>query len=174
MKRKTQLENLFTHLHCGGAISHIEAYNQFGIQNLTARISDLRGLGWKFEKSRTRAFVDGRAIPVTKWRLTHTLTPGSFVKIIGDVADKIGYVTAVHVFGNNNIGSLIDVCVGGEHPYRVPLSKIRPFKSHNMHATVRLTTEPFVVEKYTDGHYVLSPVEGEGRLIASENLVIAA
>lgn len=58
--RRTQLDKIYTFLEAGRAITHREAFRRFGVQNLRARIHELRELGLPIERTTVRA--NGRQV----------------------------------------------------------------------------------------------------------------
>ena len=69
----------------GGEVTRNSAYHDFGIQNLTVRLSELTGLGFDIIHSKISAKTKaGKTIKIITWKLRHVFQPGDYVKVIND------------------------------------------------------------------------------------------
>ena len=100
---KPQTLALITHLNSGGKVTRENAWENFRIQNITARLSELTALGYTIIKTPRKAFMDNRKITITTWSLRDPLNKGDMVRVRGDQG------TLVSLKGRTGTVSYVDL-----------------------------------------------------------------
>jgi hypothetical protein len=90
---KVQLLRLAEAFNNGESLSRESAYRDYGVQNLTGRITELRALGFEFEKNRVPCFHPGlhRSIKVPTWKFKQTFKIGDRVRVKVDQGFYISF-----------------------------------------------------------------------------------
>jgi hypothetical protein len=102
---KVQLLRLAEAFNEGKGITRESAYQDYAVQNLTGRITELRGLGFDFEKRRVPYFHPGlnRLIKVPVWKFRQTFKIGERARVKADhgfyisLQGKVGQVTDLNL-----------------------------------------------------------------------------
>lgn len=102
---KPQSLALAEYLNQGKTITRDSAWELFGIQNLTARLSELASQGFAIIKETHKhcGLINGRDVSITHWKFRYTINMGDSVQITKDVGTmvtlngRIGVVNEVHL-----------------------------------------------------------------------------
>ena len=87
---KPQLLALARHLNRGHEVTRASGFDQLGIQNLTARLSELTSLGFDIIMKLTKANDrQGRPIKVASWSFRNTFNPGDLAEVVKDMGTYI-------------------------------------------------------------------------------------
>lgn len=174
---KPQTLSLIEHLNSGGSVTRESAWQDFRIQNITARISELSALGYCIVKTLRKALMDGRKIRLTTWKLREAINKGDHVKILVDngtlvplkgrtgTVDKVFFRSASATVFIPNVGHrLVKLCDVKRIHHLLPGTRaaIRPV--------------PYVVTEYHPNvdSYTLTSANPEHTIVASAALVVEA
>lgn len=172
---KPQLLVLAKHLNQGKTITRESAWTELGIQNLTARLSELKPLGFPIVKTPPKVLHDrGRKIKIQAWKLRDALTIGDYVRVVSDpgvyvpLRNKVGRVDAVWL----DLGEVRVHFADDTAPRVLKFNEVRrlAFRSGD---PVRILETPMIVDKYSpeaDAYMLLTPKQGQ-TLIASSSLI---
>ncbi len=175
---KPQAHALIEHLMSGGTVTRESAWQDFRIQNITARISELTALGYDIVKTPCKAIMDGREIRLSSWKLRESsrLATGCYVKIIKDSG------TFVSLLGKTGVVQSLDLleakaCVFIEGiGYRaLTFSHLERLASFPVGARVGIKAEPYIVLEYHPSveSYTLASASPDQTIVAHKNLVEA-
>ena len=167
---KPQCLTIVNYLMTGGSITRDSAYHKFGIQNLTARLSELTEAGYDIvrhtEKGET---ATGKRLKVTAWKLRHRFRVGDLVKVVKDsgsflsLKGKTGKVLKVSL---EDATFVVDI--PGLGMRRLAHDRLAPVEYLPAGTKVTLTADALVVGQYVpDGDSYLL-------LTANPNLTVAA
>ena len=106
---KPQSKKLIDHFTAGGSVTRDSAFHDFGIQNLTARLSELSGKGFDIVKFTEEVIGQNarKKIKVSHWKFRHIFNAGDSVQVVKDTGiyislrGKIGIVRSMDRYGAN-------------------------------------------------------------------------
>jgi hypothetical protein len=167
---KPQSKKLIDHFTAGESVTRDSAFHVFGIQNLTARLSELSGKGFdiiKFTEEVTGQ--NGRKIKVSHWRFRHIFNAGDNVQVAKDTGiyislrGKIGIVSSMDRYGAN-----VTIDFPGIGMRRVAHKHLARINRLTVGTPVELVGGPLVVGGYVP--------EGDSYLLftPNPNLTVAA
>lgn len=99
---KSQTLALAELLNDGAELCRDDALHLLGIQNITARLTNLAAIGFGIQKQVYKCFTNGRMLPICYWRFQHTFKPGDFVQVIKD--DHHAFISLL-----NRVGTVEEV-----------------------------------------------------------------
>lgn len=162
----------------GGSVTRDSAFHLFGIQNITARLSELTDRG--FDIVRTTEIVtnaNGRKMKVTHWKLRYIPNAGDMVQVIEDAGafislkGKVGSVRSI-----DRYGAMVTVDFPQLGMRRIPQRCVRKLNRLPVGTPVALKSCPLVVGSYVpegDSYLLLTPFSNL-TVAASASLVCAA
>jgi ribosomal protein L21E len=173
---KVQLLRLAEAFNEGKGITRETAYQDYAVQNLTGRITELRALGFEFEKRRVSYFHPGlnHHIKVPVWKLRQTYKVGDRARVKVDQGvyisfqGRIGEVTDLDL-GQGKVTLFIDN-VGYRQLRWDGLDKVPVLAPGT---PVKIMAGPLVVSEYhpgVDSYTLLSP-DPKRTIVASAALV---
>ena len=174
---KPQALALLTHLNSGGTVTRETAWDDFRIQNLTARLSELTAAGYSIVKTPRKALMDGRTITITTWKLALTFNVGDTVIVTKETASLLslkGRVGTIERLTLNYGSAMVFLHGIG---FRTVSFKCLARVKHLMPGTcVSIEPAPYVVGKYhhdADSYTILS-ANPKHTIVASAALVVPA
>ena len=173
---KPQSLKLLEHLNNGGEVTRQSGFLEFGIQNLTARISELRGLGYKFTKTRIRlrSPLGLRRIWATAWRLAECLRVGDRVLVIKDSGTLISLKGRIGVIHRLELeDAQVVIFIPGVGFRQMPFTSLQRLQTQPTGAPVTLVETSLVVGEYHPevDSYTLLTSDPAHTLVASAPLV---
>lgn len=160
---KPQTRKLLDYLRQPGAtITRDNAYHKLGIQNLTARLSELSETGYTINKTAIKTLVSNTGLPMTisAWSI-QTFREGDYVKVDSDTS--IFSTTKDHVYRIIAIywesGELL---LSGNGMRKVKMNCVSPYPVHAKGSKVRLVPTIFEVSHFDtcNLYYVLRSKDG--------------
>ena len=174
---KSQTLRLIEHLNQGGFVTRESAWEDFHIQNLTARISELMAQGYRIIKTPHKtALPDGRKTTITYWSLRSCYRKGDFVEVVGDYGQflslkgRIGVVEDVHL----KIASAT-IHIQGVGYRNLKFRSLKKLEHIAPSTSVSIKPVPLVVLAYHPdvNSYSLATANSDNTIIASAALVEA-
>ena len=86
---KSQTLALAEYFNAGNEVDRESAWLEFGIQNLTARLSELTNMGFAIVKDIMKIHLNGRTIRVATWKFRDSLEVGDTVQVAEDVGTQV-------------------------------------------------------------------------------------
>lgn len=172
---KPQLLSLVKHLNQGKTITRETAWSEFNIQNLTARLSELKILGFPIVKTPPKVLHDqGRKIKIQAWKLRDALRVGDYVRVVSDpgvyipLRGKVGQIDKIWL----DLAQVLVFFSDGTSHRALKFNEVQrlAFRSGD---PVSLQPTPLVIGQYhpeADVYMLLTPKEGQ-TLIAAASLI---
>lgn len=175
---KPQSLALVEYLNQGGEVTRDSAWSDFGIQNLTARLSELTAAGYDIIKSsyKQRHGPHSVRVKVTVWKFRHTITPGAHVEVVQDIGSLIplrGRQGVVEKVDLHKALATIHIDGAGYRSLRFNALKRLPYLAPGTRVSIK--PAPYVVLEYHPGvkSYTLTSGNPEHTIVVHENLVEA-
>lgn len=175
---KSQLLVLAEHLNRGNEVTRDSAWERLGIQNLTARLSELTAMGFDIVKTVHKTTGPrGRKVRVMSWSFRHTFNPGDIAEVARDIGTyiplrgKVGKVA--EVFLSHAQATVFIEGVGYRRLAFRALKRI----THKPGAAVRIDPNvPLVIgdHYHSCNSYLLHTPEAGVTLVAHASLILPA
>ena len=173
---KPQSLALAEYLNQGKTITRDGAWELFGIQNLTARLSELVSQGFAIIKETHKrcGLINGRDVSITHWKFRDTISPGDCVQIIKDTSTFVALKNRLGTIGTIDLGRA-QACVFipnvGYRNLRFSALVKNPFLAVGTKVTIK--DLPLVVGDYHIGvnSYTLVSPNPEHTIVAHASLV---
>lgn len=143
---KPQMLALAEYFNSGSEVTHADAWNKFGIQNLTARLSELMSAGFAVVKNTTKIFINGRHSRLTAWKFRDTFCERDHVQVVEDIG------TLVSLKGRTGQVQRVDLHKAQVCVYFPDVG----FRSLKFHTLKRIRTlDPGTLVGFAPGPYVV-------------------
>lgn len=171
---KPQAMKLIKHLLDGGSVSRDSAWNTFGIANLTARLTEMKRMGYQFIKETQTAQTTYGKVKFTSWKFPQALKQGATVEITKDIGTmftlkgRIGKVQRIHL--ENAQATIFITGIGYR---RLSIHSMKEATVMSPGTPVVIVKGPLIVQAYhreLDSYTLVSPNPNH-TIVASASLV---
>lgn len=173
---KPQSLALAEYLNQGKTITRDSAWELFGIQNLTARLSELASQGFAIIKETNKhcGLINGRDVSISHWKFRDIFNTGDSVQVIKDIGTMValnGRIGAVNEVNLNR--ALAVVFIPGVGYRNLSFSMLRRVSCLATGTKVAIKALPLVIVDYHPAvnSYTLASPDPEHTIVAHASLV---
>lgn len=173
---KPQALKLVEHLNSGGHVTRETALSEFGVQNCTARMSELTAIGFDIVKTPFKVLRGGRTMRVSSWKLRDPITPGCHVKVIKDIGTYVALKGRIGVVQTINLNhALATIFIDGLGYRSIRFNALKKLPHLPAGTRVQIKPAPYVILDYHPGvnSYTLTSANPEHTIVVHANLVEA-